>query len=376
MVYLLTQPMFLLVICVFAFLSGMELYCYKHGPRVCSLLFLVIVFLFVAPFPKTYIQARWPLYQSMSYDDEKKAIIAKLMASNSSAPAMESLVSHTKHGYITTSSVTECRGTCKRLPECIMIGVPKTGTYTLINFLGIHPQIVFPHKEVTFFHREKNYLQGYSWYLDQLPVSRPGQITMEKSAGYFYRDGVPERIWSMNKNVKLVVSLRDPIDRVISCHVHYVAKGIKTGKKHYNKTFEESITDPLTGDIDNNAHCVNRTLYSRHFRRWLKQFPLQQFHFVDGGHFIVNPYSEVKMLESYIGIDNWFMSDMFHYNEQKGFYCIMKDKRELCMPDSKGRPHPELSDTLRQKLFTFFKPYNTELSEITGRNFSWFDKYT
>ena len=335
----------------------------------------MIWFLFVsAPFPKTYMETCLPL-QCTSYDDVEKVPIAKVTKENvstSSSQVITPLVSQTKQGYINTSSVTECRGTCKRLPECIMIGVPKTGTYTLINFLGIHPQIAFPHNEVNFFHRDDNYLQGYSWYLDQLPVSSPGQITMEKSPGYLFRDGVPERIWRMNKDVKLVVSLRDPIDRVISCHVQLLTeKGI-----NYNKTLEEGITNPLTGDINDKRQCVNHTLYSRHFRRWLKQFPLQQFHFVDGGQFIVNPYSEIKKLESYIGIDNWFMPEMFHYNEQKGFYCIKNGNRELCMPDSKGCPHPELSDTLRQKLITFFKPYNLELSQLTGRNFSWFDKYT
>ena len=268
------------------------------------------------------------------------------------------------------------KGTTKRLPHCIMVGVSKAGTFTLIHFLGFHPAIVIPEEEINFFHIEDNYSRGYKWYLNKLPLSRPGQVTMEKSPRYFYYDHVPKRIKDMRKDVKLLVVLRDPIDRAISCHVQRVHQ-LQHDGLDYNVTLEDVFIKSSTGEINSTAHCINTTLYSVHLKRWLQAFPLEQFHFVDGDNLIVNPYSEIHAIEPYMNVKTWFEPAMFQFSEAKGFYCVVKpgEQRQYCMPESKGRPHPDIPHHLHEKMLNFFQPYNVELAKMLGRKFSWFDKY-
>ena len=59
-------------------------------------------------------------------------------------------------------------------------------------------------------------MQGLKWYVDQMPPLLPGQIGMEKTPGYFHTKGVPERIWRTNNATKLVLIIRNPVDRMIS----------------------------------------------------------------------------------------------------------------------------------------------------------------
>ena len=273
-------------------------------------------------------------------------------------------------------SLLDVNGTAKRLPDCIMIGVNKAGTSTLIFFLSFHPGIVIPKKEVNFFQIEDNYSKGYKWYLDRLPLSRPGQITMEKTPRYFFSDNVPKRIKDMRKEIKLLVLLRDPIDRAISCHLQHVHK-LRGNNLHQHYNLEDVFIKSSTGEINTEEDCVNTSMYSVHFERWLQEFPLEQFHFVDGDNLKVNPYFEIHAIEPYMNVKMWFEPAMFKFNKAKGFYCILNpgQQHQYCMPPSKGRHHPDISDHLHEKMVKFFQPYNVELEKMVGRKFSWFDKY-
>ena len=49
-----------------------------------------------------------------------------------------------------------------------------------------------------------------------MPKSFPGQITIEKSPKYFIEEKVPDRIRKMNSKMKIILIVRNPIDRLIS----------------------------------------------------------------------------------------------------------------------------------------------------------------
>ena len=199
---------------------------------------------------------------------------------------------------------------------------------------------------------------------------------MEKTPRYFYNDNVPNRIKDMRKDIKLLVVLRDPINRAISCYLQRMHKLKRNGLDHQFK-LEDVFIKSSTGEINTEEDCVNTSLYSVHFKRWLQAFPLEQFHFVDGDNLKVNPYSEIHAIEPFMNVKTWFKPAMFQFNKAKGFYCIVKpgEHHENCMQSSKGRPHPGISDHLHEKMVNFFQPYDVELENIVGRKFSWFDKY-
>lgn len=109
----------------------------------------------------------------------------------------------------------------KRLPQCIIIGVRKAGTRALITFLNLHPEIVIAEREAHFFNnKDGRYWRGLEYYRDRMPRSWPNQITIEKTPKYLFHDDAPARIAKMNASIKLILIVRDPVDRMISEYVH------------------------------------------------------------------------------------------------------------------------------------------------------------
>lgn len=104
----------------------------------------------------------------------------------------------------------------RRLPGCIIIGVRKSGTRAVLEYLSLNDHIRKADNEVHFFDNDERYAMGLEFYRNQMPYSAVGQITIEKSPAYFVTSTVPERIKAMNASIKLILIVRDPVIRLIS----------------------------------------------------------------------------------------------------------------------------------------------------------------
>ena len=58
------------------------------------------------------------------------------------------------------------------------------------------------------------YSKGLDWYKDQLPGVHDGQMLMEATSTYFYYPQVPKRVYRMNKDVKLILIVMEPVQRM------------------------------------------------------------------------------------------------------------------------------------------------------------------
>jgi hypothetical protein len=127
----------------------------------------------------------------------------------------------------------------KRRPNFFIVGAQKSGTSALSAWLGQHPQVFmsFPKEPgyLAFLERGYHYLDGYgreapaseyvvkdeSTYLKLFSSASPGQsVIAEASTWYFSVPGVAERIRNFNKDAKILVILRNPVDRAYSAWCH------------------------------------------------------------------------------------------------------------------------------------------------------------
>ncbi len=154
-------------------------------------------------------------------------------------------------------SIMSHPGTAKLyvLPDMIIIGAMKCGTTSLFRYLAEHPDFFPPMtKEIHFF--DSKYDQGLDWYRRRFPTKIKrltcrlrGRriITGEASPYYMFHPHAMRRIASILPTVKLIVLLRNPVDRAYS-HYHYE---VKHGREQL--TFEEAIdAEPgrLAGELD------------------------------------------------------------------------------------------------------------------------------
>lgn len=88
----------------------------------------------------------------------------------------------------------------RQLPDVLLIGVKKSGTRALLEFIRLHPDVRAAGCEVHFF--DRHYQRGLHWYRNHMPPTINGQITMEKTPSYFITKDVPYRVHHMNPGTK------------------------------------------------------------------------------------------------------------------------------------------------------------------------------
>ena len=292
----------------------------------------------------------------------------------------------------------------KRLPQAIIIGAKKCGTRALLKFIGAHPNVSTAGAELHFF--DRFYHMGLDWYKEQMPYSFENQITIEKTPKYLIDKQVPERVYQMNPNIKLIVVLRNPVTRAIS---EYVQGQWRKKRFIDSSNFPNTITNhskPITSTlssssslsgitkltdsqrfeqmlydkryknhtIKSNWAVVRNGIYIQHLKQWLKFFPRENFLFINGEKLIQEPSVELNKLQLFLNLKPVIKKEHFVHNKRKGFACILKpldSKQVRCLSDQKGRKHPIIDNKILADLYKFYKPYNKQLFDFLQQDPWW-----
>ncbi|XP_069756610.1 heparan sulfate glucosamine 3-O-sulfotransferase 1-like [Narcine bancroftii] len=265
------------------------------------------------------------------------------------------------------SSKSQTSITSQLIPQTIIIGVRKGGTRALLEMLDIHPDIVVAATEVHFFDWDENYVKGLEWYRKLMPFSYPHQTTIEKTPGYFTSIKAPKRIRDMNSSTRLLLILRDPTERVISDYTQVYYNRLESHKSV--QPIEEMVIK--NGALNIKYKAIQRSLYDVHMGNWLRYFPLNQIHIVDGGALIKNPLEELQKVETFLNIPAKIKTSNFYFNQTKGFYCLRSDGKERCLHESKGRPHPVVNSTVLEELRAYFREHNERFFQMVQQTFKW-----
>lgn len=258
----------------------------------------------------------------------------------------------------------------QRLPDALIIGVKKSGTRALLEFIRLHPDVRAAGSEIHFF--DRHYGRGFNWYRKRMPPTLEGQITMEKTPSYFITREVPGRVKKMNPATRLLVVVRDPVTRAISDYTQAASK-----KYAYEiKRFEDLafINGSVWGTVDTTWGPVRIGVYAHHLEYWLRYFPLGQMLFVSGERLIVDPAAEMARVQDFLGLKRVVTEKHFYFNATKGFPCLMKSEGRStphCLGKTKGRNHPHIRPTALDRLREFYRPFNLRFYQITGINFGW-----
>ena len=107
------------------------------------------------------------------------------------------------------------------------IGAQRAGTTWFAECLREHPQICLAHpKELNFFDEDKKFMLGFDWYQKHFHQKKSFQVFGEFTSSYLYSQKAAERIKQNFPDVKIIVCLRNPIDRHFS---HQATKPLDRG---------------------------------------------------------------------------------------------------------------------------------------------------
>jgi Sulfotransferase domain len=170
----------------------------------------------------------------------------------------------------------------RRLPDFIIAGAPRSGTTWLYTLAQRHPQIAMAEPivpEPKFFLIDELWRLGIDYYSAKWFASLPaGRVLGEKSTNYLESPEVAERIQRALPRVKLVFSLRNPVDRAYSNYLWSRQNGLETETFERALVLEEQRDRDLAPDLRYaRPHAYfSRGLYAEHLGRFYNRFPREQ----------------------------------------------------------------------------------------------------
>ena len=144
-----------------------------------------------------------------------------------------------------STPVSTTKPAFKRLPDAVIIGIRKCGTRALLAFLNRHPFVRSAGKEIHFF--DNSYYLGTDWYRQQMPPATESEVVIEKTPGYFIEPEAPQRVMNtLGPGVKLILVVRDPVERTVSDYVQLKVKYEKTRRLRNSQNFDDDDSVPPT----------------------------------------------------------------------------------------------------------------------------------
>ena len=188
------------------------------------------------------------------------------------------------------------------LPNFIIFGAIKSGTGALFQYLNHHPQIYMSlEKEPRFFsNNSKNHKESIDEYMQFFSGVKNEKAIGEASSNYINSAAAPIRIKETIPNVKLIASLRNPVDRA---YAHY--------RMAVKKTKNINFANMRSGKAQGWAIT---SLYYEQLRGYYKLFEKNQIKILIFEHWTVDVSNTLKEIYSFLGIDETYsINSGIHY---------------------------------------------------------------
>ncbi len=259
-------------------------------------------------------------------------------------------------------------GGLRLLPNFIIIGAQRCGTTTLYHYLVQHPQVAEASvKEVHYF--DLDFTKGTPWYRSHFitsiyksyieRVTKRNLLVGEASPYYIFHPHVPKRVAQLLPSAKLILLLRNPVDRAYSHYYNEIRWGFETVS-----SFEKAIdieAERLAGEVDkmmadehyysyNHHHFsyLARGIYLEQVERWLKFFDREQLLILKSEDFYRQTPAVFKQVLDFLNLPTWELPNYKNYNRAD---------------------NPKIAPLTRKRLLDYFAPHNRRLTEYLGDNF-------
>ena len=259
-----------------------------------------------------------------------------------------------RHAYGLTNTI-------RVLPDFFVIGVVRSGTTSMYHYLDQHPSIVkSAYDEIGFF--DDNFRLGWSWYRSLFPTRMKKEkikeetgnfLTFDDTPFYIYNEIVAKRIREFFPNGKIIVLLRNPIDRAYSNYF----LGVRMGDE--KRSFEEAILEEMEHikqyseiQIDEflSQSYLGRGLYALQLEIWFRYFKRENILIIKSEDFSKNTQRIMEQVFRFLDLPNFKIK-----NTQK----------------SNVAEYPNMEKKTRDLLREFFRPYNEKLYDMLKIDYNW-----
>ena len=280
----------------------------------------------------------------------------------------------------------------------MIVGAQKAGTTSLKNYLGEYPEIMtHREEEITFFVNNEEYAKSYQVISKNYFNDHNNEAyLMGKSVGIMYSIDALKKLYQHNPDIKLVVVLRDPVDRAYSAYWYARRKGWEN-----IMTFEEAINADPERHKDwvrkNNCAYLDRGEYAKYLKQIFSIFPEKNVRCFLFNELKKDANSICDIICKELLNIEWsenLTESKKKYNSSSipRFPFVLKIIRAFQLPkvvkdilpmglirgmksyilkkNEKPFSPPKMSPATRKSLYEFYFDENQELEKITGLNIS------
>ncbi|MFW9887110.1 MAG: sulfotransferase domain-containing protein [Candidatus Thorarchaeota archaeon] len=210
--------------------------------------------------------------------------------------------------------------------DFLVIGAQKAGSTLIHKFLLDHPAVSTPDQEIPYF-EDPNYNpdQIMATLLKLFQKASKNKIKGIKRPDYLARPECPSRIARHLPNAKLIVTIRNPIDRAISAYFHHMRNGFIP-----IRPLDEGIQNIKNGvyikRYPRSQEIIEYGFYHKHLSRYLEFFSPNQILVTQLVNFKSNPHESVKQLYDFLEVDSSFIPKSLENRQNPGVYDLRRLK--------------------------------------------------
>ena len=251
------------------------------------------------------------------------------------------------------------------LPDFFVIGPGRTGTTSLFHYLDQHPSLTkSAYDELGFF--DVNFHLGFYWYRSLFPsiltkfrikLKTNFFMTYDVTPSYVRRPWIARRIKKLFPNSKLIIILRNPIDKTYS---HYYLSTTSGETRNFEEVIKKDMDDISKWNVnskDDNyfATKVEKSILARGFYveqllSWFELFPKNQILIISSEELASNTKNVMSEIFKFLNLPEYEIPNTDKVNVSK---------------------YSKMNPDTRKILINFFKPYNEQLFKFLDRKFDW-----
>lgn len=205
----------------------------------------------------------------------------------------------------------------RNIVDFFVVGAQKAGTTTIYALMRQHVDLFLPDlKESHFFSLpspEHHYKDAAADRMNKTAIrTQQGYAALFKDSGtrvrgeicptYLYPDFAAERISNSIPGAKIIIMLRNPIDRTFSAYRHMKSRGAETAK-----SFDAALAlelEHIKNGWQEMAHYTKASLYYKQVKRYYEHFPAGNIHIVKFEEFVKDPIAETNRALEFLGVSS------------------------------------------------------------------------
>lgn len=266
------------------------------------------------------------------------------------------------------------------LPNFLIIGAPRAGTTWIQKNLIQHPEVFMPSKkEIHFF--DRFYEEGIGFYEKYFEGVTDQKAIGEATPAYLHREPVAQRIYEHLGPVKMIVTLRNPVDRLYSRYWNSRGKFIE----NKGLSFEEKIMAK--------PEFIEEGFYAEHLNRYLDIFPKENILVMFFDDIKKDSVGFLREIFEFIGVDPNYDSSLADQRvntsdskkllvKSKPLYYVSKATRKLYLDSlatkledmNRATLPPMTKETRKWLIDNYYRDKNEALANLLDRDLSTWNK--